>query len=336
VLYVNDPYDQVKTMAASVAQGATTAGAEVRVMQVAQANYKRDVFTWADGIALGSFVDNGSPEPSMLSFIDSFDFEDDLSSKVGGAFAVAGNAAAGLESTLSSLERGMRTFGVMTITGASWRNREGTGMVVDENTDNTNDLSLALGEGTRLAQIAAKLLNRPLAPGDGIPPPVTGVTAVLNSVALSLGRGLWTDKTRLSSTCESYCRGWTAAVGCGTCKPSAFSFPGGAQMCVHPGPLGTGLLCRVNQTSLEVTGESCCGVGGPCQLPQPSVFDFLDTSTQWPGGCCAGKSSCGGCAGGSPLSDRFPLLNESVTIDLNRRYFDEESNQCKVGIQSTR
>merc|ERR1711939_1053396 len=107
-------------------------------------------------------------------------------------------------------------------------------------------------------------------------------------------------------------------------------------MCVHPGPLGTGLLCRMNQTTLEPTGQSCCGEGGPCQLPteEPQLYKCvnnqcqktvsggvpLDTcnkacsvstsvmpdhgatdSSGWPGACCAG-GNCSNCPGGSPLS----------------------------------
>jgi len=298
------------------------------------ANYKRDVWEWADGIALGSGVLNGNPSPRMLSFLNSFDFQDSLTSKVGGAFAIGGSATAGLESVIESMNRGLRTFGVITTGGSNWRNAAGTGGVVCNCPDplDNNTLGLARDQGTRIAQLAASVKAAP--PGD-LPPPNAGVTKVLNSVAESLGKARWTNDTRLHCTCEAYCRGWTAAVGCGTCLPSAFSFPGGDKMCVHPGPLGTGLLCRFNQTTLEPTGQSCCGVGGPCQLPTsdtepPGPQDPNDKSL-WPGACCAG-GKCGNCPGGSPIADRFPQLNDTRTARTNRRYFDYASMQCRDGV----
>eukprot|EP00658_Telonema_sp_P-2_P052038 TRINITY_DN4017_c0_g2_i1.p1 TRINITY_DN4017_c0_g2~~TRINITY_DN4017_c0_g2_i1.p1 ORF type:complete len:366 (+),score=42.36 TRINITY_DN4017_c0_g2_i1:51-1148(+) len=305
----------------------------VRLLEVDQANYERDVVQWADGIALGSPVYNGNPSPRILEFVNSFDFQDDLTRMVGGTFATGAGAASGIESTMGAMERGLRTFGVVTVGGPSWRNAEGTGIDGGEGGNSDQYWSLALSQGQRIAQLADKLRRQPpVGPGTA-PAPITGVTDVLNSVAVSLGRGRWSPETRISSTCESYCRGWSAAVGCGTCKRSAFSFPGGDSICIHPGPLGTGLLCRVNQTTLEVTGESCCGVGGPCELPKPSAWDFLDTSTQWPGGCCAGAANCAGCPGGSPLSDRFPLLNDTRTLAVNRRYFDYNTNTCMEGVR---
>lgn len=336
VIYALDVDDTIKLLADAVAEGATLGGANVRSVEVSAANYKRDVFEWADGISLGSGVLNGNPSPRMLSFLNSFDFQDSLSSKVGGSFAVGGSPSAGLEGVIDSMNRGLRTFGVVTSGGTNWRNAAGTAGVLcncPEPLDNKT-LALARDQGVRITQLAASLKAAP--PGGGMQPPNSGVTSVLNSVAVSLGKARWSNDTRLHCTCEAYCRGWTAAVGCGTCLPSAFSFPGGDKMCVHPGPLGTGLLCRFNQTTLEPTGQSCCGVGGPCQLPTsdtepPGAQDPNDKSL-WPGACCAG-SKCGNCAGGSPDSDRFPQLNDTRTASTNRRYFDYPSMQCRDGVQ---
>merc|ERR1712070_1290310 len=101
-------------------------------MEVQQANYKRDVFEWADAVVLGSGVYNGNPSPSMLSFINSFDFMDDLSSMVGGSFATASGPAAGLELVIGSMERGLKMFGMVTVGGTHWQNSEGTGVVTTD------------------------------------------------------------------------------------------------------------------------------------------------------------------------------------------------------------
>merc|ERR1712032_1576992 len=67
--------------------------------------------------------------------------------------------------------------------------------------------------------------------------------------------------------CEDYCRGRCFAAGCLSCPVSTWSFPGlGADLCVDPGPLGTGLLCRVDSDG-KVTENACCGKGTPCALP---------------------------------------------------------------------
>lgn len=331
VVYAADEHNQIKVLADAVAEGAGSIGADTKVMEVASANYKRHVFGWADAVVLGSGVFNGNAAPRLLEFINSFDFMDSLQTKVGGAFVTGGAAGGGVQMVLDSLNRGMKTFGMVTIGGRNWRNTDGTvGLTTgDESIDDANHtLALARDQGSRIAQLATTLRRSSSVSGE-LDAPVPGVTRVLDSVAWSLGQGKWSEETRLHVTCEAYCRGWSAAVGCGTCSPSAFSFDGAAQMCIHPGPLGTGLLCRMDQTTLEVTGESCCGVGGPCEIPQPDAP--MDNTSMWPGGCCYG-GNCGNCPGGSPLSDNFPLLTDSRTHSSNRRYFDHKTFTCMVGV----
>jgi multimeric flavodoxin WrbA len=334
VLYGSDQFNHTGTLAgviATAASNTTDVKAIVRCKDVSAANYKRDVSEWADAVVIGSPVINGNAATDVLSFINSFDFQDDLSGVTGSTFATGGGAAGGLQPVLEQLNRGLMTFGLVVTGGGSWRNAEGTGLVVpDGNVQlDANSVRLATMHGERIARWTAKQKAGASPPG-GIPTPLYGITRVLDSVALSLGRAKWTKETQLNTTCEAYCRGWTAAVGCGTCASDAFSFPGGAEMCVHPGPLGTGLLCRMNETTGEPTPKSCCGVGGPCQLPKPSQEDWKDKS-QWPGGCCWG-GDCGKCPGGSPISDEFPLLNETRTIPENRRYFDTKTSKCMVGV----
>lgn len=77
VVYAQDPYGQTKQLAEAIGAGA--AGAQVKILPVELANYKRDVAEWADAFFLGSGVYNGNAKPELLEFIDSFDFDDDLS-----------------------------------------------------------------------------------------------------------------------------------------------------------------------------------------------------------------------------------------------------------------
>eukprot|EP00404_Azadinium_spinosum_P000849 CAMPEP_0180415716 /NCGR_PEP_ID=MMETSP1036_2-20121128/70_1 /TAXON_ID=632150 /ORGANISM="Azadinium spinosum, Strain 3D9" /LENGTH=603 /DNA_ID=CAMNT_0022420541 /DNA_START=70 /DNA_END=1882 /DNA_ORIENTATION=- len=172
VVYVNDMYDQTKQLATAVAEGAESSGATVRCLEVADANYTGV----GDGIVLGSGVYNGNVAPSLLDFINSFDFQDDLSSKVGGSFATAGAVAAGLESVLSSLNRGMRIFGIVTVGGKSWKSAEGTAAVTNGSAafaSGSEELALARDQGARIAELAASLraTTTPTpAPGAGSPP----------------------------------------------------------------------------------------------------------------------------------------------------------------------
>ena len=77
VVYAQDPYGQTQQLAESIGAGA--AGAQVKILPVESVNYKRDVAEWADALFLGSGVYNGNAKPELLEFINSFDFEDDLS-----------------------------------------------------------------------------------------------------------------------------------------------------------------------------------------------------------------------------------------------------------------
>ena len=88
-------------------------------------------------------------------------------------------------------------------------------------------------------------------------------------------------------------------------------------MCNHPGPTGIGVLCRMDQATSEVTGVSCCGAGGPCELPDPSMVDLDDGSGQWPGACCHG-GDCGNCPGGSPISDYDPPAQRQPDVPIKQ------------------
>lgn len=160
VVYASDPPGQMKQLATAVAEGAQSTGANIRLLDVVQANYKRDVYEWADAIILGSGVYNGNAAPSVLTFVNGFDFQDRFLNKVGGAFATGGGAAAGLEPVLDELTRSLRTFGVVTVGGARWQNAHGTGAVVNGDepiASDSQDLTFAKDQGARTAELALRL-----------------------------------------------------------------------------------------------------------------------------------------------------------------------------------
>ena len=117
VVYTFDASGQNQQLATALASGVHDAGTDnsVRLLAASAANFRRDV-AWADVIALGSGVDNGSVMPELLQFIDSFDIMDSsLSHKVGGAFATGGGAAAGLQPVLEQINRALLTLSLIHI-----------------------------------------------------------------------------------------------------------------------------------------------------------------------------------------------------------------------------
>jgi len=61
-------------VAKEISKGATAEGCLVRTLEVSGANYKRDVWEFADAVVIGSGVYNGNAHPTVLEFINSFDF----------------------------------------------------------------------------------------------------------------------------------------------------------------------------------------------------------------------------------------------------------------------
>jgi NAD(P)H dehydrogenase (quinone) len=209
VVYANDMYDQIKQLAGAIGDGASSVGASVRVLAVSEANYKRDVFEWADAVVVGSGVFNGNAAPIILEFINSFDFEDNLSMKVGGSFATGGAAVGGLELAIESLNRGLRTFGILTAGGTNWKNVEGTGVVTNgsESLDsNSESLALARNHGSRLAQLAARLkpAPAPVPPKFGSPPSWgENWTAVVSANLTNVGYDAGLVIVNFSGSCAS-------------------------------------------------------------------------------------------------------------------------------------
>lgn len=118
----------VATLAHSLAEGARTVGADVRVMRVAEtapaeaiaANPKwqswvdhvsdpivsLDDLAWCDGLAIGSPTRFGGPTAQMKAFLDTTGglwFADALSSKVCTSFTSASTLHGGLESTILAI-----------------------------------------------------------------------------------------------------------------------------------------------------------------------------------------------------------------------------------------
>ena len=125
VVYFNDDHNATGQVASCIAEGAVLANANVRLYEAIEANFDRDV-VWADAIILGSGVYNGNPAPELLSFLNSFDIETNISRKIGSAFVTAGSAVAGAQPVLEALNRGLQTFNMVMVGGSDWKNSEAT------------------------------------------------------------------------------------------------------------------------------------------------------------------------------------------------------------------
>mmetsp|Transcript_67443 Transcript_67443/g.161798 ORF Transcript_67443/g.161798 Transcript_67443/m.161798 type:complete len:172 (-) Transcript_67443:205-720(-) len=113
------------------------------------------------------------------------------------------------------------------------------------------------------------------------------------------------DRKAVQCSCENFCGGQCFAYGCAPCAASTWSFPGGADLCKDPGPLGRGLLCHV--VGGQVTDQACCSVGGDaCALPE--------------GECCS-SGDCESCDFKSNTTALFP--------PLPNRFFDNATNVCQ-------
>ena len=59
-----------RTLANAIADGATGAGALVRTMAVADADFERDVLVWADALVIGSPTHYGNPSATLLAWVE--------------------------------------------------------------------------------------------------------------------------------------------------------------------------------------------------------------------------------------------------------------------------
>ena len=160
IAYTPDGDGQMLQVATAISDGVRAANASTRLLSAKEAKFERDVH-WADAVVLGSFVNNGLPAPSLLSFIDTFDMSDEtLSSKVAASFATGGSPAAGLQPVLESINRALLTFRMVLAGGHSWQNSEGTGIVTNGSLPvSHSDLELARGHGNRVAKLATLIIR---------------------------------------------------------------------------------------------------------------------------------------------------------------------------------
>lgn len=185
----------VHQLATALAQGATSAGAEVRLRRVAelappeaiatnprwQAHQERenaaggtplaslDDLAWADGIGLGSPTRFGGPAAQLKNFLDqtgSLWFKGVLASKVVTAFTSASTAHGGLESTVLATLNVAYHWGAIimplgygpAVVSKSTGNPYGTSWVSRKGSLPDDDaLAAARAQGVRLAEVAAAL-----------------------------------------------------------------------------------------------------------------------------------------------------------------------------------
>jgi len=128
--------------------------------------------------------------------------------------------------------------------------------------------------------------------------------------------------SRLNSTCEMYCAGRAFAASCVPCSPDAFN--NDSALCLKPGPLGTGLLCRANPYGYgNAVNEACCEQGMPCELPAPPAFPLNEF----------GLRDCGGCTNFPVAPILFPMLDDPLTFPEFMRQYDTETGTCNVSTQ---
>jgi NAD(P)H dehydrogenase (quinone) len=183
----------VAALAEALAEGARDAGAETRVRPVAErapaeaieANRRwkawvednpydtvasLDDLEWADGMAFGSPTRFGNAAEQLKAFMDTTGglwAQGKLASKVGTAFTSASTGHGGLESTILAMNNVLYHWGALVMPlgyaadpslmssgnpyGASWVSKKSAAPDDDA-------LHAARVQGTRLAQVAAKLI----------------------------------------------------------------------------------------------------------------------------------------------------------------------------------
>ncbi|KAF0684061.1 Aste57867_23982 [Aphanomyces stellatus] len=176
ILIVHSGDDNLRQFGAEVARGVASVPSLLRVVSSLNATF--DDVRWADGILLGTNVYNANVDPVLTQWINTWkpkDFE--LSSKVAGAFAVAGGVSAGEELTTLSLLHSMLVFRLVVVGGETWTSAFGATAVVGEGPFKSSPvgggwpsvcyranqtipamfLDKAFGLGRRVTQVASKL-----------------------------------------------------------------------------------------------------------------------------------------------------------------------------------
>ena len=116
-----------EAMAYAVSEGVESEGVDVEVKRVEEASI--DELPMVDGVILGSPVYYGLPTAKIKQYIDeSVKYHGKLDGKVGGAFASAGGAHTGAETTIIALIEALFIHG-MVIQGTSGSNHYGAASV---------------------------------------------------------------------------------------------------------------------------------------------------------------------------------------------------------------
>lgn len=293
IVYYNGANDDTDLLAQAIEEGATAANATVKSIEVAAANYERDVRDWADAVVLGSGVYNGNAGPEMLAFINTFNFMDTdiLSDKVGASFASGGGAASGIQPVLESLNRGLLMFNFVVTGGGSWQNAEGTGATFDAPPGSTGNLTdadrkLAQLEGNRVARLAARL-KAPSPP----PPPVGGgppgwgslwkakVSANLTQVGYDAGLVI----VNFSSSCDASPRQQKMKTVYGDFYTVLTRCDLGMEFTIAP--LSRGGNCTARHIGRDVSARICAACGCPfCVRDTAGTYthgESLGSSTVW-------------------------------------------------------
>jgi len=241
-------------------------------------------------VILGSGVFNGNAAPELLEFINSFDFMDDLSMKVGASFASGGDAASGVQPVLEQINRGLSIFRMIITGGESWRNGEGTGVVANGTTPiqpGSFEEALAMGEGQRVATVAAALKES----GGGSPsssvdaPPGWGETwkAVVSANLTQVGYDAGLVLVNFTAQCGSdpsvqkmktvYGDFYTVLTRCDL----------GKEFTIAPASRGSG--CTSREIGVDSPARICEACGCPfCVRDTNGTFSHGETSgstTQW-------------------------------------------------------
>ena len=164
----------VHALAEAVAEGATSAGAEVRLRRVAAASL--DDLEWADAYAFGTPTRFGAPAAQLKHFIDQTAGlwrEGKLADKPVTAFTSAFHRHGGNEATLLSLGNVFYHWGALIVppgftdpaVSAAGGNPYGTSFVSGPHGDGPDPATLeaARYQGRRLARIAIRLRGAVLA-----------------------------------------------------------------------------------------------------------------------------------------------------------------------------
>lgn len=135
VLYL-DGHEHQHAMAKAIAQGAESVltvgqweeGVRLQTIETSSFDDVRN----SSALILGSPVYNANVHPRVQDFINTFDFSQDISNKIGAAFVSAGGISAGEEGTMLSIIRSMLVFRMIVVGGEDWKSAFGASAIVFE------------------------------------------------------------------------------------------------------------------------------------------------------------------------------------------------------------